>query len=157
MSDEKTTDKPAVRLFEGQLAPAETARSVWIITAPPGATPEDFLEAETYAHVLGRKIKAGAKLEITAEDKTWYAEVLIRDVAGQIVHAAMLCKHNFSPLVGKEHDAYEEKWGGPQGGWRVIRKSDRSVMIDKLQLKSQATAWIEENAGKTPEPLKKAA
>lgn len=161
MSDDKTEDKktppkPFVRLFEGQLKRDEFARTVYCVTAPVEATPEDYLEAETYAHVIGAglgKVRAGDRLEITAEDKTWWAEVLILDVAGQRVSAVMLRKHSFMPMIGKEHDAFDVEWAGPSAKWRVMRKSDRTVMADKLATKSEAVAWVEAQGS----PLKQAA
>lgn len=152
-----TDKKRPVRIFEGELIREEFARSVYCLTAPAHAVPEDYLEAETYAHVLNNKIRAGDRLEITAEDRTWWAEVLILSVAGQLVNAALLRKAAFAPQVGKEHDAYEADWGGPSAKWRVLRKSDRAIMVDKFDQKSEAVAWIEANAGQSPEPLKKAA
>jgi hypothetical protein len=156
LSDEATKTKPPVRIFEGDLTAAEYARTVHVLTAPAGAQPDDFLEAETYAHAL-RKLRPRDRIEVFADDNTWWCEVLILGIAGQLLHVAMLDKRTFAPMVGKEHEAYDVAWGGPAAKWRVLRKSDRAVMQDKFDLKSEAIAWIEENAGKPVEPLKKAA
>lgn len=149
-----TTAKRPVRLMEGEMRTAEYDRAIYCVTAPPGTRPEDYLESEVYAHVVGRKLKQGDRLEITAEDRTWFAEVMIVTVSGQMVQAEILHKHSFAPLAGKEHDAYEVMWAGPAAKWRVMRKSDRHVMIDKLESKSAGVAWVEENA---KAPLKQAA
>jgi len=67
-------------------------------------------------------------------------------VSGQMVQAEMLRKFDFMPVAGKEHDAYEVMWAGPKALWRVLRKTDRHVMVDRLESKSAGVAWIEENA-----------
>lgn len=145
MSDIVKPIRP-VRLMEGEMASAEYARAIYCVTAPAGAKPDDYLEGETYAHVVGRKLKQGDRLEVTAEDRTWFAEVMIVTVSGQMVQAEMLRKYDFAPIAGKEHEAYEVQWAGPRALWRVLRKTDRHVMVDKLESKSAGVAWVEANA-----------
>lgn len=149
----ETTKRP-VRIMEGELQTAEYARSHFVLTAPPGSTPEDFLEAETFAHVAGRKVKANDILEVWAEDRTWRAEIVIVECREMVVQAALLQRNDFQPVTGKEYEAFDPQYAGPTARWRVLRKSDRAVMVDKLESKSAAFAWIEQNA---KAPLKQAA
>lgn len=152
MSDTNTKPRP-VRVFENDLKSAEYVRSVFVITALPDTLPANYLEPETWAHIPDLKLRQGDRIEIMAADTSWYAELLVRVRSGQTIHLELLQEHKFDAVVGKEHEDYEVQWAGPQAKWRVLRKSDRHVMIDKLTAKSEGVAWIEANG----KPLAKAA
>ncbi len=136
--------RPAPRVFEGNLMEADYARPVYVLTAKPGETPEDYTNPETYAHV-GGKLKPKARLEITAEDLTWYAEVMVLATTPKL-SLAMLQKHIFASTAEQPAGEYEAKYGGKVAKWRVMRTSDNTVMIDGLEQKSDALGWIETNA-----------
>jgi hypothetical protein len=146
LSDDKTPNKkPLVRVFEDRLKPAEFARTEHLLTAPQGASADDYLDPETYAHVLN-KLRPDDVITVIAEDRTWRCEVLVLAINGQRIDLAPLSKHEFGALEGKEHDLYEAEYAGKSVKWRVMRKSDRHVMVDKLGSKSEAVEWIERNA-----------
>lgn len=145
MSDTKETKPRPVRVFENNLMRAEDVRSVYTITALPDTLPVNYLEPETWAHVPELKLRQGDRIEIMAADTSWYAELLVRVRAGTIIHLELLQEHKFDAIAGKEHDDYEVAWAGGHAKWRVVRKSDRFVMIDKLSAKSEGVAWIEAN------------
>jgi hypothetical protein len=146
LSDTKETKPRPVRVFENDLKSAEYVRSVYIITALPDTLPANYLEPETWAHVPELKLRQGDRIEILAADTSWYAELLVRVRAGTTIHLELLQEHKFDAVVGKEHDDYEAAWAGGHAKWRVLRKSDRFVMVDKLAAKSEAVAWIEANS-----------
>lgn len=146
MSDAKTSEKRPVRIFEGNLREAEYARTVYNLTAKPGEAPEDYTQPESFAHVT-RKLKAGDRIEITAEDNTWFAVVLMLTVQ-PLVRAELLEKHEFEADATKAYEGYEAKWAGRHAKWRVLRISDNTVMVEQLETKSEAVNWIETNAFK---------
>lgn len=146
MSDAKETKARPVRVFENDLKSAEYVRSVFVITALPDTLPANYLEPETWAHVPDLKLRQGDRIEVMAADASWFAELLVRVRTGTTIHLALLQEHKFDAVVGKEHDDYEVVWAGPQAKWRVMRKSDRHVMVDKLDAKSEGVAWVEANS-----------
>lgn len=154
MTDAKTETKPRPpRVFENDLVAAEYARTVHVLKGLPGTFPESYLEPETWAHIPETKLRQGDRVEITAEDSTWFAELMVRVRKGPVIHLELLREYKFDAIAGKEHDAFDIEHAGPKAKWRVLRKSDRAVMVDKLATKSEAVAWVEDQAG----PLKQAA
>lgn len=145
MSDANTKPRP-VRVFENDLKSAEYVRSVFVITALPDTLPANYLEPETWSHIPELKLRQGDRIEIMAIDNSWFAEIIVRVRTASALQLELLSEHKFDAIVGKEHDDYEAAWGGPVAKWRVLRKNDRHVMVDKLDAKSEAVAWIEANA-----------
>lgn len=144
MSDVTELKKPSIRIFDGDLQEADYARPVYILKAKAGTTAEDYAQPETYAHV-GGKLKPHTRLEILAEDNTWFATAIVLTVS-PLVRVEILSKHSFETDAAAVHEGYNAKWAGQHAKWRVVRKSDQNVMVDKLESKSEAVAWIEENA-----------
>lgn len=144
MSDTPVKARP-VRVFENDLQSAEYARSAFVITAKADTQPVNYLEPETWSHIPDLKLRQGDRIEIMAEDNSWFAELLVRVRVGQTIHLALLQEHQFDTIAGKEHEEYEVLFAGPKALWRVLRKSDRNVMVDKLTAKSEGVSWIEAN------------
>lgn len=137
------SDKRPVRVFDGDLMEAEYARPVYVLTAKPGDTPEDYALPASYAHV-GGKLRPKTRIEVTAEDNTWYAVILVLAVEPKI-SLWLLDKHSFVSEVEQADGEYLAKWAGGTAKWRVLRKSDNTVMVEKLELKTDALDWIEKN------------
>jgi hypothetical protein len=154
VTEAKNETKPRPpRVFENDLMDAEYARTVHVLKGLPGTFPENYLEPETWAHIPETKLRQGARIEITAEDGSWFCELLVRSRKGSIIHVEMLREHKFDAIDGKEHDAFDIEYAGKVARWRVMRRTDRAVLVDKLATKSEAVQWIEDQAG----PLKQAA
>jgi hypothetical protein len=158
LSDEKTADKPteikrpALRLFEKDLKRAEFAFTIYDMDGKPGYSPEDYAQPEAYANMT--TLRAKDHLFVMAEDKTWFADILVLDVSGPgRVAVALLHKFSFERDDEAAHEDYEVKFAGA-AKWRVHRKSDNHVMVSGLGTKSEAVGWIETNA---KAPLKQAA
>jgi hypothetical protein len=122
---------------------AENTRQVWSVVAGEGAVPDDFTKAEMWVHVAGKKLIAGARVEVTAYDGNWMADYLVRSATGLEVNVACLHVYNFSPIVAKASKDFDVEYAGPVALWRVLRKADKSVMVDKLKTESEAYRWLE--------------
>lgn len=147
-----------MQVLPGNLKQSEFATPRWSLVADEGMTPDDYTKAEVWAHVAGRKITSGARVEIMAYDGNWLADYLIRSATGMEVDVVMLNCWSFEPIVAKASKHFEVEFGGPAALWRVIRKIDKQVMVDKLKTESEAYRWIEitPKASMKP-PVKKAA
>ena len=119
--------KPVLRLFEGELKRAEYERTDYCLVGKVGFEPEDYAKPESYAHVS--TLRSGDLIHVLAEDKIWYAEVLVLDVTGNRVSVALLRKFRFERDVESAHEDYDVKFAGA-AKWRVMRKSDNHASLD---------------------------
>lgn len=136
------------RLLPHQLVLAEQARNVWHINLETVMVPEDFLRAECYAHVA-KQLHRGDHIHVLAEDGSWYAEFIIRSIDGSAVQVGETLYKEFEP-TGLIADAYDVEWAGQREKARVIRKSDRRVMVSGLPSKEAAAGWLLDRAEKAP-------
>lgn len=146
-----TNKLPAIiRLLPHQLELAEQARNVWHVNLSNDAPmlPDDFLKAECYAHVA-KQLNKGDHLQVLAEDGEWYAEFVIRSIEGSSVQVGEILYKEFEP-IGLIADDYDIEWAGQREKARVIRKSDRRVMISGLPSKEAAAGWLLDRAVKAP-------
>lgn len=128
------------RLLSGQLVQAEMARNVWRIHLQSEMKPLDFLRPEAYSHVA-KMLARGDKIEVLAEDSSWFAEYLVRTVEGLNVRIALLRLEQFESGTVLIYDEYTVEWNKQAKG-RVIRNSDKQVLIDGLPSKDAAEEWL---------------
>ena len=139
-----------IRLLPHQLVLAEQSRNVWHVNLSNDAPmlPDDFLKAECYAHVA-KQLNKGDHLQVLAEDGEWYAEFVIRSIEGSAVQVGEILYKEFeaSGLIAEDYDV---EWAGQREKARVIRKSDRRVMVSGLPSKEAATGWLLDRAARAP-------
>ncbi|WP_420961055.1 hypothetical protein [Brucella sp. IR073] len=133
---------------------AEYARQIHVVVAPHGVTLEDALKPDFWAHVA-YQIKARDKIELWAEDETWYAELIVYKAGRLAIYCECIFIVTFSkeakkPSKAKNEDGeevvpgYYVGWGGPVHKWRVVRKSDGEVMSHGHN-KDDAIEWAREH------------
>ena len=135
-----------MKILQSQLKQAEFVRTAYAATPEHGASVDDILVPEFWAHVA-KQFKPGDRIEVKPDGADWLAElyVLKTDVHG--LHVALLNKYdlvpaNTAPVVAND-DEYEINFGGA-AKWRVIRKSDREVMVKGLGSKAECESWLAE-------------
>jgi hypothetical protein len=135
----QTTIKPS----DMQLA--EQKRAVWQAFAPPECCPEDLLRPESWAHVA-RKVEPFSRIEVLAEDGTWWAEYMILLVGPNWVKVALMRQHDFRAVAVQASDPETLEVNYiPARKWRVLRKSDGAVLREGLATKEEANAWKQEH------------
>lgn len=136
----------------GKMQSAEYSRNIWSIRADEGTNVEDLMSPSYYAHVTQR-LKPGDRLEISAEDYTWFAELYVLSVAKVSAKVALL---RYVVLTKRSEDLPEQvqeqpslpdhpdyviKWAGANK-FRVVRKEDRAVLQSGFQLADEAREWL---------------
>lgn len=132
-------------IIPSKLKLAEHARNVYRITATSGQDIELFRDPVSWAH-LAHLLKAGDKVEVFAEDRTWYAEGIVTSVktAAATIEFYVVEQFGKAEPQGNKDDGkpYYIKFAG-QAKWRVIRKEDEEVMEGNIQTKEEALSKME--------------
>jgi hypothetical protein len=150
MSDAETLLPAAVAAPLRQLIPsrfqnAEHARTVWRVVAEEATEIEDILKPIFWAHV-GHYMQRFDRIEVLADDETWFVELLVRDAGRGFAKVAVLSKHTFEDATEAPStiEGFEVVWKGPIRKFVVIRNADRSLLKEQLANKAQAIAWTQE-------------
>jgi len=137
-----------MKLTQDRFTPAEFARTIHAVTSQPDTKFEDTLKPEYWTHVAS-KMRAKDRIELTAEDGTWFAELFVVAAAANWAKVSVL---RFVELAeakpGTKSSTPEQfvaSWGGPKNLWRVNRKSDKALLKDGFESKELAQAWITEH------------
>lgn len=132
-------------IIPSKLKLAEHARNEFRITATSDQTIELFRNPVSWAH-LAHLLKAGDKVEVFAEDRTWYAEGIVTSVKTAAATIQFYAHEQFDKAADqdKKDDGkpYYIKFAG-QAKWRVIRKEDEEVMEGNIQTKEEALSKME--------------
>jgi hypothetical protein len=122
---------------------ADQVRNIWHVTPMPENTAVDLLKPEYWVHVQ-RYMRRGDRLEILAEDLSWYAEAVVLDTGAYGARIAFTVDpvHLANESKVEVSDEFEVKWAGMHAKWRVLRASDRTVLVENLATKDDALRWI---------------
>lgn len=140
------TPKSTPQLHPSRFALAEHKRNLYFVTPADGTTLEQVLQPVFWSHVAAR-LRPTDRVEVHAEDGTWFAELYVRD-AGHL-HATLV------PLRVFEFDAAERKataadhevhWKGPHHRWAVVRRSDGQLVKTECASREEAQMWLAGNA-----------
>lgn len=138
-------------LLQGRLKLAEYARNIYSATPEPSVSFDEIIKPEYWVHVA-KQLTPGTRIEVTPEDTSWFAELLVRSNTDTAVHVAVLRHVKLDapvPATKAEEAAnaepYEIKHRGG-AGWSVIRKSDKTVVFEKGQSRAEAERFLDEQA-----------
>lgn len=138
-----------------QLAPnrvmlAEQARNLWHASPESGTPLDALLEAKYWAHYAVSHsivIRPGDRIEAYADDGSYFAELIVRDVARGGIRVAELRRKEFDKIesVGEAIDGHLIKWQGSKVKWAVIRAADQKRLSEGHADKQQAYDWLREH------------
>lgn len=146
----------AKRKFEvltgGRLKEASAARNHWQIEVSANTHPEDLLEPPFWAHIAAR-LRVRDRVEVWAEDASWFAEVLILDSARTWAKAKFIVQPTrldrsvaeSAKLAGNALALYDIRHRGDKGQWSVVRKSDKALVHEGEATREGAEAWLSKN------------
>lgn len=139
-------NRRSMNILASNFKQAEFCRNLWLITPEQDTTPEDLGRPEAWVHV-SKSLKAGDRIEAVAADGTWFAEFLVRSVAGVQVKVSMLRVLRFDDTKApvKEENDFDVKFAGA-AKWRAIRKSDGAIMVEGLASRDEVKVWLAKNA-----------
>lgn len=109
---------------------------------PEMDTPIDAMLDQSYWAHVASKMQPGDLIEIVPEDRSYIAELFVRD-AGHLYAKVALKSHTvFGKADSKTPDGYEVKWHGPHAKYAVLLGADK--LKDGFVDKAEANAWIAE-------------
>jgi hypothetical protein len=131
-------------LKDSRMRPAEYARTVYFVVPETGTPFADVLTPEYWTHVAG-KLKALDRIEVFPEEGNYFAELLVTFSSNNTVRVKELMHVDFdAEEMGDDEHEFEIKWSGPLARWRVIRKSDKAVLVegDEVATRPLAEDWL---------------
>lgn len=134
------------RLANVNFAESSFVRTTFAATIPHD-TPYEAIFDPMFWSNMARKMKIGDKIEVFAEDGSYYAELIVIAYAPQWVKVKeTLPKVSLVDDIEapEEVSGYEVKWRGPNGRWAVI-KLPSTVLFANGQTKEDAENWLKEH------------
>ena len=127
---------------------ADFERQTYFAKAHENTRPEDLLSRSYWSHVATR-LKPWDKVEVVADDGTWWAEFLVLEAGRTWAKVEMLRHKSLTSSDVSESQAtamlpYEVVHRGTDSKWSVIRKSDRAVMHEGEETQGGAIDWLNE-------------
>jgi hypothetical protein len=118
--------------------------NIFRVTPEMGTPPAALLDPHYWAH-SSAKLRIGDIIEVLAEDGSYFAELLVRDVGNLFAKVAFK-----SPVMVFSDEAetaetptgYEVKWRGPKAKFGVLHGKD--VLKDGFVDKTEAHAWLDD-------------
>ena len=172
---ETTKPKQEPRLGPTAFAPAEFKRIIYSGIAERGVRPADVLYPSYWAYHAA-SLKPWDRVEIRAEDGTWYGEYLVLESsrtwakmfplrvvmltpADVAETQAIKANEANAPVLAAvpaadpktDEDSYQIKFRGPRK-WSVIRRSDNAVMAEELGSGKSAKDWLANHLSDKKEP-----
>lgn len=142
----------SVKILQNRIRPAEYDRTIFATNPEAGTTLEDMLAPEYWSHVA-KNFKPGSRIEVTAEDGSWFAELYVRRASANAALVVVLRHFDFTsgkaaqPEAAAEHTDFTVKFRGG-AGWSVVRNSDKAIMFENGKTREQAESWVaEQNLG----------
>lgn len=145
-SVEHITIKPEVfNLKEKHFKQADVARTRWHACIEHGVAFDEVLKPEFWSHVA-RQFKIADTIEVISQDQRFYAELYVLNCDGSnwakvaLVHFVDLTEQDKKSVVKAEE--FEIMWNGANGGFSVVRISDREKLATNCKTKEEAQIWL---------------
>lgn len=135
--------------LEKDVAIAEFARVVFAHTPSIATKYEELLDPAYWANV-GHKFKPGCHIEVTAEDLTWVALLVVVDCSrtwakvAPVYHTSLKVSKAQAKETNldKEAKGYTVSFAGQTKKYRVVRNSDKVEVKDGLPTEEEASLWV---------------
>ena len=130
---------------EARFRAAEFWRNLFAVNPEYGTTIEDMLKEGYWAHVAA-KLRPWDKIEVRAEDGSFYAELMVRDAGRNWAKVVLLSLVKFEAVPDQElviDQNFKVKWMGPHRKWAAIRMKDNMVLKDGMLDKPSVLKYIE--------------
>lgn len=135
------------QLLPMRLGLAEYKRNTWCVYPENGVTFEEVMNPDFWSHVA-KQMKPGDRVEVWAEDGTWWAELLVRDTRALAVLMGVISKIDFKSAREPKKNAkppYYVDWKGPHRKFAVVRDADNEVIKDGFAVKDDAELYAREH------------
>lgn len=134
-------------LGPGRFDAADQKRNIWRVT-PEGGTPLDEVTDPGYWTRYINKLNIYDEIEVINEEGAYFARLMVLQKGITTAVVKVLENHTLITEVEipKEvSDRYEYKWRGPKGHSILDKKNNNTVVLEEMESKEAAIAWIEEH------------
>lgn len=134
------------KITEARFQEAEYTRKTWSIIAEHGTTKEEILAPE-YLCNLYMKLRPMDKIEITAEDLSFYMVVMVIESGRGWVRSVTLQYTDLdknTQEMPEEVAKYKIEWKGPHFKFCAIRLSDKEIIRKEFTTKDEAEKWLDQ-------------
>lgn len=136
------------KLNHTRMKESQYVRNIWVVTVEQGITREHLKNPSFWSHVASQ-FRPYDRLEVRSDNGTFFAEYLILACERTYAKVKELNWYNLTTqdvaMTEESLELYEYKYRGPHGKHSIIRKSDKAVMIEKLDTQDDARAWLVEH------------
>jgi hypothetical protein len=132
------------------LKTSENERVVYVHYVEAGVHPHALLKPDFWTHVAA-KLRSGDRIEVTAEDLSYFAELMVLQADRTWAKVSMLRLHE---LTGEDPTAddmrtigseYRIQFKGPAKKHCVFRVKDGQLVAEGIAMKGDAERWIAEH------------
>ena len=141
--------KIAPKLTPDRFKQAEYTRNIFAMTPAPNTEVEHLIKPEYWSHVA-KMMNPTDRVEVVAEDNSWFAEVLIMSTGPNwarvklLRHVSLVEKATKADAPIAENPQFEVNYGGVSAKHRVVRLSDKSVIKDGFATKAEAVKYMQD-------------
>lgn len=139
-----TTEQPKAYLDATNIQVAAYARNEFRISVPAETTRDD-IKREDFWRSVAERMHVSDKLEIIADDLSWYSEWLVTAVDRRwlrVKELSYIVIDGSELAHASETDEFTVVHRGPKG-WSVKRKSDAAILVENLPARSDAEKWVD--------------
>jgi len=141
--------EPAARhiqeLNPTRMKECEFERTVYTATAHEETLPEDLLVPSYWTH-CAETFKPFDKVEVRADDGSWYVELLVLETSRRWARMFLLAKHNLTTadvsLTQAKLQEFAVEYKGPHKLHCIIRLSDNEMIHEGERTKAGAHEWL---------------
>lgn len=143
MTQEK--EKEVKKLPSPRFEPAEYRRNIFRAITEEGTTFEETLDPTYWVHVAV-KLQAGDRIEVVAEDGSYFGELYVIQTGRVHAKVAQLMYLELSPSEPTENEDkdYKVAWKGPHSKWAVIKIGVHDALSKNHQTQEAAQLWLKD-------------
>lgn len=105
----------------------------------------DALLAPDYWSHVAFQLRPGYRIEVFAEDGSYWAMLIVRAAGKVDAVVAVLDHKTLVAEADKTPDGYDIKWRGPKAKFGILRRSDSALVQDGFALREDAENWLTSN------------
>lgn len=117
----------------------------WYAKPEAGTPLEAVLEPKYWAH-CSAQLAPEDVITVIPEGTPWRAELMVLDAGRGFAKVVVLSHVDLESheVTGDmpSADDYDVRWAGRHAKWRVVRKSDKRVMVEGQPTKQDALLWV---------------
>lgn len=128
---------------------AEFERAIWQASIEAGVSLAEVQKPEFWGHVA-ENLKPLARIEVIAEDLSWFAELLVIDcdrlwAKTRLIRFVDLREDDAADVLPASASGFRVEYKGPTKKHIVLRLSDNVIVHEGIATKAEAQSWITEH------------